>query len=209
MPSNILELCVGLRKALQRLDLHFASNRRQVVSFLNAQPLCIETWVRVNSLKIVLTMVPWPKIDALRTFIFYEVSTVGKTPRGRKLQSPDRCRLKIIKSWIFPLFKAEKKYDRSSNLNYILLIFIPKKYFLTELSYQYLGEKLSQIIYPKNVPMEISWFFMFYLINVRHILKLWDFWKRYFTAANDWKQTKKSYCETALLTRDKIKRCTK
>ena len=24
----------------------------------------------------------------------------------------------------------------------------------------------------KNVPMEISWFFMFYLINVGHILKL-------------------------------------
>ena len=43
----------------------------------------------------------------------------------------------------------------------------------------------------KNVPMEISWFFMFYLINVGHILKVWDFWKRYFTAANDWKQTKK------------------
>ena len=30
------------------------------------------------------------------------------------------------------LLEAENKYDRSSNLNFILLLFIPKKYFLTE-----------------------------------------------------------------------------
>ena len=127
MPSNISELCVDLRKALQRLDLHFASNRRQVVSFLNAQPLCIETWVRVNSLKIVLTMVPWPKIDALRTFIFYEVSIVGKTPRGRKLLPPDRCRLKIIKSWIFH-FSKQKRAVKQFEL-YSLNIYSQKIFF--------------------------------------------------------------------------------
>ena len=31
-----------LKKALQKLDQHFASNRYQVASILNAQPLCIE-----------------------------------------------------------------------------------------------------------------------------------------------------------------------
>ena len=34
-------------------------------------------------------------------------------------------------NWVLniPLFKAEKKYDWSSNLNFILLIFIPRKHF--------------------------------------------------------------------------------
>ena len=50
-------------------------------------------------------MVPWPKIDALRTFIFCEVSIVGKTPLGRKLQPPHLCGLKTIKSWIFHFSK--------------------------------------------------------------------------------------------------------
>ena len=31
-----------LKKALQKLDQHFASNRYQVASILNAQSLCIE-----------------------------------------------------------------------------------------------------------------------------------------------------------------------
>ena len=43
-------------------------------------------------------------------------------------------RLKDNEVLNIPLLKAEKKYDRSSNLNFILLI-IPKKFFpLTELS---------------------------------------------------------------------------
>ena len=44
-------------------------------------------------------MIPWPRIDALRTVLFYEVSILGKTPLGRKLQPPDLCGSKIIKSW--------------------------------------------------------------------------------------------------------------
>ena len=40
-----------IRRALQKLDQNFASNRRQIASCRNAQPLCIETWVRVKSLK--------------------------------------------------------------------------------------------------------------------------------------------------------------
>ena len=46
-----------------------------------------------------------------------------------------------------PYEVSETKYDRSSNLKFMLFLFIPKKYFLTELSYQQLTEELSQIIY--------------------------------------------------------------
>ena len=46
--------------------------------------------------------------------------------------------------------KAEKKCEGSSNLNFILLTFISRKYFLTELSYQQLRRKLSRIIHPKR-----------------------------------------------------------
>ena len=53
-------------------------------------------------------MVPWPKIDALRTFLINEVSIIGKTPPGRKLQLPDLCRLKIIESWIFHFSKQKR-----------------------------------------------------------------------------------------------------
>ena len=94
---------------LPTFDFRLHQNRRQVASFLYAQPLCIGTWVRDKSFKkIVLIMVPWPKIDALRKFIFCEVSIVGKTPLGRKLQPPHLCGLKTIKSWIFH-FSKEKK----------------------------------------------------------------------------------------------------
>ena len=58
--------------------------------------------------KIVLIMVPWPKIDALRKFIFCEVSIVGKTPLGRKLQPPHLCGLKTMKSWIFHFSKQKR-----------------------------------------------------------------------------------------------------
>ena len=46
-----------LRKALQNLHTHFASNCCQVASCLNAQPLCIETWVRDKN-----TWVTWKKL---------------------------------------------------------------------------------------------------------------------------------------------------
>ena len=39
---------------------------------------------------------------------FYEVSILGKTPLGRKLQPPDLCGLKIIKSWIFHFSKQKR-----------------------------------------------------------------------------------------------------
>ena len=114
---------------LPTFDFRLHQNRRQVASFPYAKLFCTGTWVRDKSFKkIVLIMVPWPKIDALRTFIFCEVSIVGKTPLGRKLQPPHLCGLKTIKSWIFHFSKQKKKYDRSSNLNFILLI-IPKKFF--------------------------------------------------------------------------------
>ena len=109
-----------IRRALHKLDQHFTSNRRQIASFRNAQPLCIETWVRVRSLKIILTMVLWPKIDALRTFIFNEVSIIGKTPRGRKLQPSDLCGLKIIESWIFHFSKQKRSTTGQTIWNYSL-----------------------------------------------------------------------------------------
>ena len=94
---------------LPTFDFRLHQNRRQVASFLYAQPLCSGTWVRDKSFKkIVLIMVPWPKIDALRKFIFCEVSIVGKTPLGRKLQPPHLCGLKTIKSWIFHFSKQKK-----------------------------------------------------------------------------------------------------
>ena len=94
---------------LPTFDFRLHKNRRQVASFLYAQPLCSGTWVRDKSFKkIVLTMVPWPKIDALRKLIFCEVSIVGKTPLGRKLQPPHLCGLKTIKSWIFHFSKQKK-----------------------------------------------------------------------------------------------------
>ena len=34
------DMLTYLREALQKLDPHFASNRCQVASFLNAQPMC-------------------------------------------------------------------------------------------------------------------------------------------------------------------------
>ena len=94
---------------LPAVDFRLRQNRREVASFLYAQPLCIGTWIRDKSFKkIVLTMIPWPRIDALRTVIFYEVSILGKTPLGRKLQPPDLCGLKIIKSWIFHFSKQKR-----------------------------------------------------------------------------------------------------
>ena len=94
---------------LPTFDFRLHQNRRQVTSFPYAKLLCTGTWVRDKSFrKIVLIMVPWPKIDALRTFIFCEVSIVGKTPLGRKLQPPHLCGLKTIKSWIFHFSKQKK-----------------------------------------------------------------------------------------------------
>ena len=94
---------------LPAVDFRLRQNRREVASFLYAQPLCIGTWIRDKSFKkIVLTMIPWARIDALRTVIFYEVSILGKTPLGRKLQPPDLCGLKIIKSWIFHFSKQKR-----------------------------------------------------------------------------------------------------
>ena len=94
---------------LPAVDFRLRQNRREVASFLYAQPLCIGTWIRDKSFKkIVLTMIPWARIDALRTVIFYEVSILGKTPLRRKLQPPDLCGLKIIKSWIFHFSKQKR-----------------------------------------------------------------------------------------------------
>ena len=94
---------------LSAVDFRLRQNRLEVTSFLYAQPLWIGTWIRDKSFKkIVLTMIPWPRIDALSTVIFYEVSILGKTPLGRKLQPPDLCGLKIIKSWIFHFSKQKR-----------------------------------------------------------------------------------------------------
>ena len=47
-----------------------------------------------------------------------------------------RTPVRLEDNWVLkiPLLKAEKKYDRSSNLSFILLIFIPKINFLTFLT---------------------------------------------------------------------------
>ena len=46
-------------------------------------------------------------------------------------------------------------------------------------------------------------FFMLNKINFGHVLKMWDFGERYFTATNDWKKKK---AQTAPLTSEKKKK---
>ena len=50
--------------------------------------------------------------------------------------NPLRTPVRLEDNWVLkiPLLKAAKKYDRSSNLSFILLIFIPKINFLTFLT---------------------------------------------------------------------------
>ena len=78
------------------VDFRLRQNRRQVASFLYAQPLCIENWIRNKSFKNCFNVGSVTKklriwnFDGLRTSIFYqfeewkfpkppyEVSTVGR-----------------------------------------------------------------------------------------------------------------------------------
>ena len=74
-------------------------------------------------------MVPWPKIDAWRKFIFNEISIIGKTPRGRKLQPPDLCGLKIIESWIFHFSKQKRSTTGQQIWTLFSWYLFPKNYF--------------------------------------------------------------------------------
>ena len=58
------------------------------------------------------------------------------------------CGLKMIKSWRFHFSKQKRS---ASSLNFILVLFSQKIYFLTELSYQQLSGELSPIIYSNHL----------------------------------------------------------
>ena len=107
-------------------------------------------------------------IAALRTFIFYhlrewklpeppyEVSIVGKTPGGRRLQPTENtC---VAWRWLSPEDSTSQSRNKVKSVKkfelYSLTIYSKKKNFLTELSYQQLSDELPPIIYPKLT----SWF---------------------------------------------------
>ena len=118
-----------LREALQKLDMHFASNRRQIASFLNAQLLCIETWVRIKSLKKCFNYSSVSKNWCIKDIYFLWRFYYRRDAPWTQITTAGPVRLEDNKVLKIPLFQAEKKYDRSSSLNLILLTIVPKNFF--------------------------------------------------------------------------------
>ena len=60
---------------------------------------------------------------------FNEISIIGKTPRGRKLQPTDLCGLKIIESWIFRFSKQKRSTTGQEIWTLLSWYLLPKNYF--------------------------------------------------------------------------------